>query len=815
MTSGASSAGERSDGRVEARDILGRLADEPSVDGDVADATVVDTHTERARRRSERILTASDGDSGRSSLLPETYRKLTSERVAYADRYDAAPEDLETMPVPYVEMGRPVETCSKCDGEGRTHCARCGGDKEAKCRTCHGDGKKTCSACDGDPDSECNACDENGKQECSTCGGSASEECSECGGTGGHSETQQCTRCEGDGWINCRDCGGEGGECSTCGGEATEDCPRCDGDGIEETWIDCSKCGGRKSLGCSGCDGTGKEQCSKCGGTKTITCYRCDGSGEEPCDNCDESGVVRCTDCDEQGTVTCSRCDGGGEVVHAVSGELVFSVDTTEVFDVERVPIDLIESHDGTVVDRQREDPETEDGVYRRVIEEEEIPATTIAYRHAGSEYEAAVIDGELRYDDAPQPTENIRAQIEAAIADGTFEYDSGRSFGGTMRAAPRALLGDAARIAGGVVVASVVLIALGLATTVLPIGDGVEDAIGVGGTAVAALWYARWTGADEDAISTASNGGGLLGPALIGVAAVAAIVQGVVGPAMGLLALALAAALWSRRVAVRLAFEGARIASKPESRKMFFKYEFDGRPSEIEARGLGHMLPDPNPAPSGDLFHRISGVVVVVGLGANLWLASLLALGAVGDGNLLLDYVRFETALVVPAATALLATASLSSIPLGRFLDNDSGGDVDSSSVSEGVRSTGTNVSDESMGLDEPANGSMESDEPARVNGSGRPNGSAQSGGSSDPAEQLSDFQLALLHSVDQGEGNTEVEIKERMVELHDDQSVEASVSPSLRQLTRNGYLQRTDSGYYPTQSGERAIRESRDRIE
>ncbi|GAA0202371.1 hypothetical protein [Halobaculum roseum] len=793
--------------RPDADDVLEQLAAKASVDDSVADATVVETHRERARRRSERILTASDGRAKRSWILPGTYERQCDERVAYADRYDAAPDGLGTKRVPYVETGRPVETCPGCDGEERTTCSRCGGDKEADCRTCNGDGNTTCSACDGDPVSECDDC-EDGTQPCSACGGSASEDCPECGGSGGHTETGQCPRCEGDGWINCEDCDGEGGECDTCGGESTVDCPRCDGDGVDDRWIDCSRCGGRKSLGCSSCDGTGTERCDTCGGTTTLSCDACNGSGSEPCDDCDESGVVRCTDCDENGTVTCGQCKGVGEVVHAVSGELVFDVDTAAELDTERVPGDWISSQDGTVVDRERDDPENAGGVYRRVIEEEEIPAMTITYRHAGGEYEAAIVDGTLRYDDAPKPAENIQAQIEHAVDSGVFEYDSGRSFGETVRAAPGALVADGARIGAGVVLTSVVLLGVGLATTLVPIGDGLQDAVGVGAAAVAALWYAQRTGADEEGISTASNGGGLLAPAILGVAAVGATIQGVVGPASGLLALALAAGLWSRRVAGRLAFERARVDHRVRQRRTFLENTLDGRPSEVAALGLADLLPSPEPVPSGDLLDRVSSLVVTVGLGANVWVAGLLALGAVGGGNLLLDYVGFGTVLVVPAATALVATASLSVLALGRFIQGDPEADLDPDTEPRSRRSTDT------RGSVDPE-GSVQSREPAQSREPVESRGPTRSTGSNGSADRLNDFQLTLLYCIDRGGGNTGVEIKERMVDLHDDPTAEAGVDPALRQLTRRGYLQRTDRGYYTTRAGEELIREHEVRIE
>ncbi|MFC6784633.1 hypothetical protein ACFQFH_01785 [Halobaculum halobium] len=801
MASDPASADWGADQRPDADDVLEQLAAKTSVDDGVVDATVVETHRERARRRTERILTASDGNAKRRWILPGTYKRQCDERVAYADRYDAAPEGMGTKRVPYVETGRPVQTCPGCDGTERTTCTRCGGDKEADCRTCHGDGKTTCSVCDGDPVSECDAC-EDGTQPCSSCGGSASEDCPECEGTGGHTETAQCPRCEGDGWINCKDCDGEGGECDTCGGESTVDCPRCDGDGVDDRWIDCSRCGGRESLGCSSCDGTGTERCDACGGTATLSCDACTGSGTEPCDACEETGVVHCTDCNEHGTVTCDQCKGVGEVVHAVSGELVFDVDTAVEVDTERVPRDWISSQDGTVSERERENPETDGGVYRRVIEEEEIPAVTVTYRHAGGEYDAAIVDGTLRYDDAPKPAENIHAQIEHAVDTGTFEYDSGRSFGETVRAAPGALVGDATRITAGVLFASVVLLGVALATTLLPIGDGLQDAIGVGGTAVAALWYARWIGASEDGISTASNGGGLIAPALLGVAAVGATIQGAVDPASGLLVIALVAGLWSRRVAGRLAFEGARVDHRVRQRRLFLENTLDGRPSEVASLGLADLLPSPEPVPSSDLLGRVGGVVVTVGLGANVWLASLLVLGAVGDENLLLAYVGFETVLVVPAATALLATASLSVLALGKVIESDPEADLDPDTEAPGSRST------DSRGASEPP-GSTRSREPSQSRES------TQSRTANGQTNEPNDFQLTLLYSIDRGEGNTGVEIKERIVELHDDPTAEAGVDPALRQLTRNGFLQQTDKGYYTTRAGEELLREHEDQIE
>ncbi|MXR40341.1 hypothetical protein GRX01_03090 [Halobaculum sp. WSA2] len=771
--------------------ILEELAADPSVDPDVADATVVEEHTERVRRRRERVLTADDGSSSRSAIDPGTYRRVSSSRVAHADRYDQAPENLSTKRIEYIEQGRPVETCPKCSGSTRLTCPDCHGDLEVDCGTCHGSGESECSVCEGDPTRECDACDGTGEQPCSSCGGSASENCPECGGTGGHSEERQCPRCEGDGWIHCAECDGEDDDCDECGGDNSVDCPRCSGNGVEETWHDCPRCGGRESVGCTDCNGTGVERCSTCRGSTTLECTSCDGTGETECTNCEGSGIVDCTNCDD-GEVTCSYCSGAGEVVHAVEGELSFGIGTTVDLETDRVPRDWIDTDDGTVTERTREDPETEGGVYRRVVEVEEIPVRTVTYAHLDNEYEVASVDGALRYDEAPQPAENLRAQVEAAVDSGFFEYDSGGSWGETVRRAPRTALGDAVHIAAGVAVTGAVLIGLAFATTFLPIGDAVQDAVGVGGAAVAALWYANRTGTSGTTIRTASNGGGLVAPALVGVAAGGVVAGALVRPAGQLLAVSLAAAFWANRVAERVMFEARRAGHRTDRREEFLYGELDGRASELRARGLDRLLPETEPTPSIGTLRRVRSAVFLLAWGPNVLLVTLLAVGEVGATNLLLQYVGFTTALAAVGATVLVSTASLAVLAW----DSIAGG-----------RSDGADRPVETAKLDRTG--------PSRSESASVQSRTSGPSASERTDEELGDFQLVLLYSVEHADGITGVEIQEAVRNLYDESVDTSSLYPALDELTRTKYLQSTNSGYVTTRAGDQLLHEEASRLE
>lgn len=519
------------------RELLEQFASDPTVDDDVAGATIQTDQDETVTVTVDSELRVEDPDPKRELIPASEYESLLEDRVPYEERFSKAPDGFHERTVAFVEAGRPIEPCSKCGATARIACPECDGDETVDCYSCDGTKRKSCPNCSGRGDVACDRCDGDaevrcsyhgctdgevecpncgGDQTCPECGGDQNEDCENCGGSGvTGTEENQCPQCEGQMVIKCPDCDGDDEDCSTCGGDYMAECPRCEGDGTEVVEISCPECRGG-TTSCSACGGTGEcdrcddgtVNCSRCGGNGVracpacedgrVTCSVCEGEGDVHCDECDPEGRVDCETCGAEGEVTCDRCQGDMATAEAKRGELQFGVRSARRVEAEHVSTDHVDPnqypkhHDP---DRSRTEsvleadvagtgqPATDGGAYRRRSEQYDVSAKNLEYTHRGDSYRIEYVDGELHYADYPASEDWLHERIESI----QFEYAPDRSTVRRLTGEPVRLVRDTATAtlatAGSAlaIVVSTLLLALVVSgDSANPIALGVNVAVGV-----------------------------------------------------------------------------------------------------------------------------------------------------------------------------------------------------------------------------------------------------------------------------------------------------------------------------------------------